>query len=124
MRKAGCASLVMYYYDFREDQKKDLRLLLSSVLFQLCDQSDSYYNILSAFHSAHRDGAQRPGDDKLVRCLRDLLKIPEPLPVLSNHRWPGRMPKQYSFVVPLRASHIAFGGPCRGTIYKFADLRR
>jgi hypothetical protein len=81
MRKTGCASLAMYYYDFREDQKKNLRGLLSSVLFQLCDQSDSYYNILSTFHSAHRDGAQRPGDDKLVGCLRDLLKIPGPLPV-------------------------------------------
>jgi hypothetical protein len=81
MRKAGCASLAMHYHDFREGQKKDFRGLLSSVLFQLCDQSDYYYNILSTFHSAHRDGAQRPGDDKLVGCLKDLLKIPGPLPV-------------------------------------------
>jgi hypothetical protein len=49
MHKAGRASLAMYYYDFRENQKKDLRGLLSSVLFQLCDQSDSYYNIVSTF---------------------------------------------------------------------------
>jgi hypothetical protein len=65
----------MYYYDFREDQKKDLRGLLSSVLFQLCDQSDSYYNILSTFHSAHSDGAQSPSDDDLVRCLKGLLNL-------------------------------------------------
>ena len=71
----------MYYYDFREDQKKDLRGLLSSVLFQLCDKSDSYYNTLSTFHSAHRNGTQNPGDDELVECLKDLLKIPGPLPV-------------------------------------------
>jgi NACHT domain len=65
----------MYYYDFRENQKKDLRGLLSSVLFQLCDQSDSYYNTLSTFHSAHRDGAQSPSNDDLVRCLKGLFNV-------------------------------------------------
>jgi len=81
MRKSGLASLAMYYYDFREDQKKDLRGLLSSVLFQLCDQSDSYHDILSTFYSAHRDGAQSPSDGELVRCLKDLLALPSQAPV-------------------------------------------
>jgi hypothetical protein len=81
MRKSRLAIHAMYYYDFREDQKKDLRGLLSSVLFQLCNQSDSYYNILSNFYSTHRDGAQRPSNIELVQCLQDLLKIPGPLPV-------------------------------------------
>ena len=81
IRKDGRASLAMYYYDFREDQKKDLRGLLSSVLFQLCDQSDSYCNILSTFHSAHRDGAQSPSNDDLVRCLQGLLNAGGTLPV-------------------------------------------
>jgi hypothetical protein len=65
----------MYYYDFREDQKKDLRGLLSSILFQLCDQSNSYYNIFSSFHSAHRNGGQIPSDGDLVRCLKGLLNL-------------------------------------------------
>jgi NACHT domain len=81
IRKAGLASLAMYYYDFREEQKKDLRGFLSSVLFQLCDQSDSYYNTLSFFHAAHRDGAQPPSDQDLVRCLTNLLRIPGSVPV-------------------------------------------
>ena len=55
--------------------------MLSSVLFQLCDQSDSYYNVLSTFHSAHHDGAHGPRDDELVGCLKVLLRIPGPLPV-------------------------------------------
>jgi len=71
----------MYYYDFREQQKKDLRGLLSSVLLQLFDQSDSYYDILSTFHSAHRDGVQTPSDDDLVQCLKNLLNLPGPVPV-------------------------------------------
>ena len=75
IRKAGRASLAIYYYDFREDQKKDLHGLLSSVLFQLCDQSDSYCNILSTFHSAHRNGAQSPSNGDLARCLEGLLNL-------------------------------------------------
>jgi len=81
MRKSGLASLVMFYYDFREDQKKDLRGLISSVLFQLCDQSDSYYGILSTFFSAHRRGAQSPSDDELIRCFKALLNLPGQAPV-------------------------------------------
>ena len=81
LRKSGCASLAMYYYDFREQQKKDLRGLLSSILFQLCDQSDSYYDIISAFHSAPRNGTQTPSDDVLVQCLKDVLDLPGPVPV-------------------------------------------
>jgi len=81
MQQSGLASLAMFYYDFREDRKKHVSGLLSSVLFQLCGQSDNYYDVLSAFYSAHRNGAQSPGDDELVQCLVDLLKRPEPRPV-------------------------------------------
>jgi hypothetical protein len=75
MQKSGNASLAMYFYDFRDDLKKDLRGLLTSLLFQLCDQSDSYYNILSTFH---RDSLQSPHNDELIRCLVDLVKLPGP----------------------------------------------
>ena len=81
MRKSGLASLAMFYYDFREDGKKDLRGLLSSTLFQLCDQSDFYYDILASFYSTHRDGAQSPSDDELIRCLHDVLSLPGQAPV-------------------------------------------
>ena len=63
MRKCGLASLAFFYHDFREDQKRDLRGLLSSVLFQFCDQSGSYYDILSKFYSTHRSGVENPSDD-------------------------------------------------------------
>jgi len=81
IQKSGNASLAMYYYDFREDKKKDLRGLLSSVLFQLCDQSDSYHGILSTFYSTHLNGAQSPSDDELIGCLIDLLKLPGSQPI-------------------------------------------
>ena len=81
MQKSGLALLAIFYYDFREDRKRHVSGLLSSVLFQLCDQSDSYYDVLSAFYSAHRNGGESPSDDELVRCLMELLKRPEPRPV-------------------------------------------
>ena len=81
MRKSGLASLAIFYCDFREDEKKDARGLLSSILFQLCNQSDSYHDILASFYSAHCDGAQSPSDDGLFRCLKDILTLPGQAPV-------------------------------------------
>jgi hypothetical protein len=78
---SGLASFAMFYYDFREDEKKDRRGLLSSILFQLCDQSHSYYTIISTFYSTHRDGARSPSDDELIRCLKDLLGLPGQAPI-------------------------------------------
>ena len=76
MQNSGLASLAMFYYDFREDQKKDLRGLVSSVLVQLCHQSDSYCDILFRFYLDHANGSQHPGDDELVRCLKNILELP------------------------------------------------
>jgi len=81
MRKSGLASLALFYHDFKEHQKKDLRGLLSSVLLQLCRQSDSYGDILSKFFSEHENGSHDPSDDALVRCLKDLLELPGQAPV-------------------------------------------
>ena len=81
MQKAGLASLAFFYCDFREDQKKYLRGLLSSLLVQLCHQSDSYCDILFKFHSEHAEGSQDPSDDELARCLTDILKLPGHAPV-------------------------------------------
>ena len=81
MQKAGLASLAFFYCDFREDQKKDLHGLLSSLLVQLCHQSDSYSDILRNSYSKHANGSRYPSDDELARCLTNLLKLPDHAPV-------------------------------------------
>jgi hypothetical protein len=81
MRKSGLASLGFFYCDFREEEKKELRGLVSSLLVQLCHQSDSYCAILSKFHSEHQNGSQQPRDDALVECLKELLKLPGQAPI-------------------------------------------
>jgi hypothetical protein len=81
MRKSGLASLAMFFYDFRDDQKKDLRGLLSSVLVQLCRQSDSYCGIVSKLYSEHEGGSEEPSDDTLLLCFKRLLELPRQAPI-------------------------------------------
>jgi len=81
MQKSGLASLAMFYYDFREEAKNNLRGLLSSVLFQLCNQSYSYYAIISTFYSTYQNGARSPSNNELIRCFKDLLNLQEQAPV-------------------------------------------
>jgi NACHT domain len=76
MTKSGLASLAFFYFDFREDEKRNLHGLLSSVLVQLCHQSDTYSQILSRFYSEHKGGSQHPSDDELAQCLKDILRVP------------------------------------------------
>ena len=81
MQKAGLASLAFFYCDFREDQKKDLRGLLSSLIVQLCHQSDTYSDIVVKFYLEHEMGERHPSDDELARCLTDILELPGHAPV-------------------------------------------
>jgi len=81
MRKSGLASLGIFYHDFRDDQKKDRTGLLSSLLVQLCHQSDAYCDTLSKFYLQHANGSQYPSDSTLLRCLTEIVKLPGHAPV-------------------------------------------
>lgn len=76
MRNAGLALLAFFYFDFREDQKKDLRGLLSSLLAQLSFQSSKYCDMPSKFYLEHANGLSHPSDDAIAKFLRDLLQLP------------------------------------------------
>jgi hypothetical protein len=75
MCELGLASLAFFYCDFREDQKRHRRGLLSSLLVQLCQQSDAYYDALSKFYLAHKHGLQHASDSELAQCLKQLLAL-------------------------------------------------
>jgi len=81
MRKRGLASLGFFYCDFRDDDKKNLRGLVTSLLVQLCDHSDCYSAILSEFYSEHGGGLRQASDDELIGCLEDILKLQKQAPV-------------------------------------------
>jgi hypothetical protein len=81
MRRRGLASLAFYYCDFRDDDKKNLRGLLSSLLVQFCHSSDTYSAILSDFCSEHDNGSRQPSNIALIGCLKRILKHPGQAPV-------------------------------------------
>ena len=111
MQKYGLASLAMFYHDFREDQKKDLRGLLSSVLVQLCHQSESYCAILSKLYSENANGSQHPSDRALVCCFNNMVNLPQQAPIFlivdaldecpNTHSLPSPREEVLSFIQDL-----------------------
>ena len=76
MREAGRASLVYFYFDFRdEEQKQDLRNFLKSLLVQFSSYSNPCCKIISQLYSTHGKGAQQPSNDVLKSCLREMLSV-------------------------------------------------
>ena len=76
MCRTGLATLAIFYCDFRDKNKQNARNLLSSILIQLCHQSDAFSQVLSSVYSAHDDGSQQPSIDALQECLKRMLKLP------------------------------------------------
>jgi hypothetical protein len=74
-QKFGLASLAFFYCDFRDDQKKGLRGLLTSLLVQLADQSKAYSAILSDVYVAHGRGSQHARDMDPLECLKKMLRL-------------------------------------------------
>ena len=81
MRKSGLASLAFYYFNFSNVKKQHRRGLLSSLLFQLCGQSDPYCDTLSRLYSIYEGGRDDLDDNSLTRCLKDMLRSSSQPPV-------------------------------------------
>ena len=80
MCNVGLASLAFFYCDSREDQKKECRGLLTSLVAQLSYQSDAYCAVLSDLYSANGNGSQRATDSELQQCLLQMLRLPGQAP--------------------------------------------
>ena len=76
LRDAGQASLAYFYFDFRDEEKKqDVRNFITSLLVQLSAHSTPCCKIISRFYSTHRNGTQRPSNGALMNCLREMLLV-------------------------------------------------
>jgi len=71
----GLAMLAIFYFHFGDTTKQDARNLLSSVLFQLCSQSDKFSQVLSSIYSSHGNGSREPSIDTLLECLKSILAL-------------------------------------------------
>jgi hypothetical protein len=74
--QTGLAIFAFFYFDFRDTGKQDARNLLSSLLIQLCQQSDKFSELISPHHSFHGNGSKQPSEDVLLECLKAMLTLP------------------------------------------------
>jgi hypothetical protein len=65
--------MAYFYFDFNDTGKQDARALLTSLVIQLSDQSDSFCDILLGLYSAHRGGSQQPTDVALAQSLKKMI---------------------------------------------------
>ena len=75
MCQTGLAILAIFYFHFGDSTKQDARNLLSSVLIQLCSQSDKFSQVLSSIYSSHGSGSREPSIDTLLGCLKTSLTL-------------------------------------------------
>jgi hypothetical protein len=78
---AGSAHMAYFLFDFKDEGKQDCRALLSSLIFQLCNHSQSYLDILHRLYSTHHGGSEQPSTDALQQCLEDILTIAGQVPI-------------------------------------------
>ena len=69
------ASVAYFYFDFRDKDKQTRRNLLLSLVSQLSARSEPCGEILFRLYTAHDNGADKPCDDVLLLCLKEMLAI-------------------------------------------------
>ena len=73
--------MAFFYCDFRDTSKQKHRDILPSLVIQLSARSDPCCDILSRLYLAHDNGTQKPSEDKLMKCLREMVTLPGHPPV-------------------------------------------
>lgn len=61
--------LAFFYFDPKDDAKRHLRGLLSSILVQLCNKSNDCWGLLSQLHTKLHEGSEVPSEDTLAKFL-------------------------------------------------------
>ena len=73
--------MAYFYFDFRDIHKQNRRDLLPSLITQLSNQSHRHCDILNRLYLKHENGEQKPSEDELIQCLKDILTLPDQQPV-------------------------------------------
>ena len=81
LSNCGWAFLAYFYFDRKDPAKQDSRSLLSSLLYQLSNQSDQLCDVLRELWSKHHDGSEEPVNDTLLQCLKDMLTLTRSVPI-------------------------------------------
>ena len=77
LRDAGNTSLAYFYFDFRDEQKQNVRNVVTSLLVQLSAHSKPCCDIIYRLYSTHGKGMRQhqPSNRNLINCLREMLTI-------------------------------------------------
>ena len=75
LRDAGRATLAYFYFDFRDEEKQNVRNLVASLLVQLSAYSKPCCDIIFRLYLAHGKGTQQPSNGILMGCLWDMLTV-------------------------------------------------
>ena len=73
--------MAYFYFDFRNANKQSLHDLVPSLLTQLSAGSGPRCDILSELYSVHDNGRKEPSDVVLTKCLKEMLTLPDQLPI-------------------------------------------
>jgi hypothetical protein len=65
--------MVYFFFDFKDSSKQDLRALQTSLLVQLCRQSEICFKALFDLYSTHDQGKQQSSESALSHCLKSML---------------------------------------------------
>ena len=69
------AYLAYFYFDFRDEEKRNARNLVTSLLFQLSTFSDTCCDVISHLYLTHGNGTRKSTDYDLKKCLRQMLSV-------------------------------------------------
>ena len=82
LRDAKQASLAFFYFDFRDEEKKqDFRNFITSLLCQLSAYSSQCCEIIFRIYSTHGKGTQQPSNSALESCLLEMLSVSAGQPI-------------------------------------------
>ncbi|KAH9985039.1 hypothetical protein BJV74DRAFT_886357 [Russula compacta] len=81
MREATPALIAYYYFDYKDASKRDLRGLLTSLLFQFAYNSGHCWDILYKLYIACGNGSERPSEAALAKCLKAMFGPSGQLPI-------------------------------------------
>jgi hypothetical protein len=79
--EAGQASIVYFYFDFRDKEKQNARSLVTSLLIQLSAFSDDCCGIIHRVYSSYGNGTRQPTNDVLKNCLKEMLTVVAERPI-------------------------------------------
>src|SRR5260370_20134609 len=87
MRELRSALVAYYNFDFKDASKRDIRGLMTSLLLQLVDDSDRYWDLLSQLHEICRVGSEqlaRPRSHNVLIAYSISLDKSQPISLSMN----------------------------------------